>query len=84
MNGVLAKVRIVFRQFKPVRRVALVFGRNNIVLAIFGANQADDFSGFAFLFRHLGFLATLSRIHKYARFFGFWARATRKCTCAEP
>lgn len=52
VDGVLAQSRIVLGQLQPIRRVALVLGGDDKMLAVFGAYQPDDFSNFAFFLRH--------------------------------
>lgn len=47
-----AEVGVVFGKFQLIRGVLFVFGCHHEVLVVFCADKPDDFSLFAFLFRH--------------------------------
>ncbi len=46
VKGVLAKRRVVLHQLKPTLRVPLVLRGRVIILSVFRAHDADDFSSF--------------------------------------
>jgi hypothetical protein len=48
----LAEVVVVFGKFQLLRCVLFIFGCHHEVLVVFCADKPDDFSLFAFLFRH--------------------------------
>ena len=52
--GDLPEIWVVFAEFQLFWGVNPIFARHNKVLAVFGANQPDNFSFFAFFLRHFG------------------------------
>ena len=48
MQRVLAQVRVVLHDLQAIGCVSLVLGGGVVVLSVFRAHHADDFSGFRF------------------------------------
>lgn len=52
VKGDFAEVRVVFHELQLVGGVLLIFGGGDVVFAVLGAHEPDDFALFAFLLCH--------------------------------